>query len=46
MKENDWLLAVNGNNVTYKSHDQVVSMIKKCGDVVTFEVATPETHKP
>ena len=35
------MLSVNGMNTRYKSHDNVVEMVKESGDEVTVEVATP-----
>ena len=41
IKVKDWVLAVNSVDVRYKSHDEVVSMVKACKEEVTLEVATP-----
>ena len=38
----DWLLSVNGTNVRFLSHGEVVTMVKECKEEVTFEVTTPE----
>jgi len=40
------VLAVNGEDVKYKSHDQVVAMVKLCKDEVTLLVATPNDVSP
>ncbi len=37
----DWVLAVNGTDVRYKSHDEVVAMVKECREEVTLEITTP-----
>ncbi len=37
----DWVLAVNGEDVKYKSHDEVVAMVKSCKDEVTLLLSTP-----
>jgi hypothetical protein len=37
----DWVLAVNGRDVRFKSHDDVIAIVKDCGDDVTIELATP-----
>jgi C-terminal processing protease CtpA/Prc len=37
----DWVLAINGVDVRYKSHDEVVAMVKECREEVTLEVTTP-----
>lgn len=46
----DWVLSVNGSDVRFKSHDDVVAMVKECKEEVTLEVATPATptiqHSP
>ena len=42
VKAKDWLLSVNGVNVRFLSHGEVVSMIKECKEEVTFELTTPE----
>ena len=41
MSVGDWVLSVSGKNVRHKSHDDVVAMVKECGDEVSIEVATP-----
>ena len=41
MKVKDWVLAINGTDVRYKSHDEVVSIVKECREEVTLEVTTP-----
>ncbi len=38
---NDWVLAINSTDVRYKSHDEVVAMVKECREEVTLEVTTP-----
>ena len=40
------MLAVNEVDVKYKSHDQVVAMVKACKDEVTLLVATPSDVSP
>ena len=35
------MLAVNSTDVRYKSHDEVVEMVKACKEEVTLEVTTP-----
>lgn len=42
IKVKDWVLAINGIDVRYKSHDDVVAMVKECKEEVTLEVTTPE----
>ena len=37
----DWVLSVNGTDVRYKSHDEVVAMVRECREEVTLEIATP-----
>ena len=37
----DWVLTVNGEDVRFKSHDNVVAMVKECKEEVTLDVATP-----
>ena len=37
----DWVLAVGGRDVRYKSHNDVVAIVRDCGEEVTFELATP-----
>lgn len=37
----DWVMSVNGTDVRYKSHDEVVAMVKKCKEEVTLEITTP-----
>lgn len=37
----DWVLSVNGKDVRHKSHDDVVGIVKDCGDEITIEVTTP-----
>ena len=39
----DWVLSVNGADVRFKSHDDVVAMVKECKEEVTLEVTTPAT---
>ena len=39
----DWVLAVGVRDVRYKSHNDVVAIVKDCGDEVTLELATPTT---
>ncbi|XP_076335390.1 uncharacterized protein LOC143238760 isoform X2 [Tachypleus tridentatus] len=50
MKKGDFVLEVNGHNITQATHDQVVSIIRQSGDVVTMTVVTvnnpPETKRP
>lgn len=41
IKVKDWVLTVNGVDVRYKSHDEVVVMVKDCKEEVTLEVTTP-----
>jgi len=41
VKLKDWVLAVNGVNVKYKSHDEVVRLVKECREKVTLEITTP-----
>lgn len=41
MAVGDWVLSVNERDVRHKSHDDVVAMVKECGDELTIEVATP-----
>lgn len=41
IKVKDWVLAVNGTDVRYKSHDEVVAMVKECKEEITLEVTTP-----
>ena len=35
------MLSINGVDVRYKSHDEVVAMVKECKEEVTLEVTTP-----
>ena len=37
----DWVLTVNDQDVRFKSHDEVVAIVKDCDDEMTIEVATP-----
>ncbi len=46
MRVKDWILAVNGEDVKYKSHDDVVAMVKACRDEVTLEMSRPELVEP
>ena len=41
VKLKDWVLAINGVNVKYKSHDEVVTLVKECREKVTLEISTP-----
>ena len=41
IKQKDWILAVNGVNVKYKSHNDVVTLVKECMAEVTLEITTP-----
>lgn len=41
IKQKDWILAVNGVNVKYKSHKDVVTLVKECVGEVTLEITTP-----
>lgn len=41
MKLKDWVLGVNGVDVRYKSHDDVVAMVMECKREVALEVTTP-----
>ena len=36
------MLAINSEDVKYKSHDEVVAMVKACKDEVTLLVTTPD----
>ena len=38
----DWVLKVDGTDVRYKSHDEVVAMVKTNKEEVTLEITTPE----
>lgn len=40
----DWVLAVNSEDVRFKSHDDVVALVTQCKEEVTLEVTTP--HPP
>ncbi|XP_022238100.1 uncharacterized protein LOC106478746 isoform X2 [Limulus polyphemus] len=50
MKKGDFVLEVNGHNITQATHDQVVSIIRQSGDLVTMTVVTvsnpPQTKRP
>ncbi|XP_076334764.1 uncharacterized protein LOC143238425 isoform X2 [Tachypleus tridentatus] len=50
MKKGDFVLEINGHNVTQATHDQVVSIIRKSGDLVAMTVVTvnnpPGTRRP
>ena len=37
----DWVLAVDGRDVRYKSHNDAIAIVTDCGDEVTFELVTP-----
>ncbi|XP_022241952.1 uncharacterized protein LOC106459712 isoform X1 [Limulus polyphemus] len=50
MKKGDFVLEINGHNVTQATHDQVVAIIRKSGDLVAMTVVTvnnpPGTRRP
>ena len=46
IKVKDWVLSINGTDVRYKSHDDVVAIVKECKEEVTLEVTTPATPTP
>jgi predicted metalloprotease with PDZ domain len=37
----DWVLVVDGRDVRYKSHNDVIAIVTDCGEEVTFELVTP-----
>ena len=39
-------MSVNGTDARYKSHDDVVAMVRECREEVTLEVATPSETPP
>ncbi|XP_076344264.1 uncharacterized protein LOC143244091 isoform X2 [Tachypleus tridentatus] len=49
LKKGDFVLEINGHNITQATHDQVVSIIRQSGDLVTMTVVTdnnpPETRR-
>ena len=41
MRLEDWVLAVNGVSVLYKTHSEVVQLIRDSGDELALEITTP-----
>ncbi|KAK7078928.1 hypothetical protein SK128_002588 [Halocaridina rubra] len=51
LKKGDYLLQINGEDVSQASHEHVVTLIRKSGDLVQMMVVTPQPitylpHKP
>ncbi|KAK3885694.1 hypothetical protein Pcinc_010114 [Petrolisthes cinctipes] len=52
LKKGDYLIKINGEDVSQASHEHVVTLIRKSGDLVQMVVVTPgppstfTTHKP
>lgn len=42
IKAGDWVVSVNGTDVRYSSHDEVVSLVKGSGDELELEVVSPD----
>ena len=43
VREGDWILAVNGTDTRYLSHEQVVALIKASKDSIVLTLTTPHT---
>lgn len=41
MKEGDFIVAISEEDVKWASHDQVVRLIKQCGDFINLKLVTP-----
>lgn len=41
MKEGDFIVSIGDKDVKWASHEQVVKMIKKCGDSISLKLVTP-----
>lgn len=41
MKEGDFIVSIGDKDVKWSSHDQVVRLIKQCGDSISLKLVTP-----
>lgn len=41
MKEGDFIVGIGDKDVKWASHEQVVRMIKQCGDFINLKLVTP-----
>ncbi|XP_043482253.1 rhophilin-2 isoform X1 [Leptopilina heterotoma] len=41
MKEGDFIVSISDKDVKWASHDQVVRLIKQCGDSISLKLVTP-----
>ena len=41
MKEGDFIVSIGDKDVKWASHDQVVRLIKQCGDSISLKLVTP-----
>lgn len=41
MKEGDFIVSIGDKDVKWASHDQVVRLIKQCGDTISLKLVTP-----
>ena len=41
MKEGDFIVSIGDKDVKWASHDQVVRLIKHCGDSISLKLVTP-----
>ena len=45
MKDGDYIVAINEEDVKWSSHDQVVSLIKRSGNALKLRLVTPLDSK-
>lgn len=41
MKEGDFIVNIDDKDVKWASHEQVVRLIKQCGDSISLKLVTP-----
>ena len=41
MKEGDFIVSIGDKDVKWASHEQVVRLIKQCGDSISLKLVTP-----
>jgi len=41
MKEGDFIVGIGDKDVKWATHEQVVRMIKQCGDFINLKLVTP-----